>query len=270
MITNRYNLPEHLIDLVSERKPVENRYSVTELLNSTKEIILRRRYGHLIVTDLSDHIDRLFGTAFHTLMEYDSKDEVRLEHTLPNGVTVSGRADRIVEDEVIDYKTAKMSFVAKGDFSSWEDQGLSYAWLARKRGIIINRVKIIALLKDYSKMNKLGIESAVYEHVINVTTDDMLKVEKRMLEKTNELLKYKDAHIDDLPEPLPHELWYTGDKYAVVKPNASRALKVFEDKKEAEIFAALKGANVELRKGENFKLIYDDSLAYLFNIKEEK
>lgn len=272
MITNKHNLPQHLVDEIKadKRKPVDKRYSVTELLNSTKEIILRRRYHDRIVSDVADHIDRLFGRAFHALMEHDENDEQRLEYTLPNGVTISGRIDRIENYEITDYKTTKMNTVAKGDFSDWEAQNRIYAWLARKNGMFADVARNVAFIKDFSKMNRREITSAIFEHQYKITSDDILSVERWLIEKTNELEKYKNAHIDDLPEPLPHELWYTGDEYAVIKEGASRALKVFKDEKEAEIFATLKGAQVEVRKGENFKLIYDDTLSYLFNMKEEK
>ena len=59
MVTNKQNLPQALVNLVSEKLPIENRYSVTELLGSTREILLYRKYASQIDTDVADVISAL-------------------------------------------------------------------------------------------------------------------------------------------------------------------------------------------------------------------
>ena len=275
IITNRHGLPQHIIDDIRadlERDFIEDRYSVTELLNSTKEIILKRRYQDKVVVDASEYIARMFGTAFHLMMEYDENDEIKLEYTLDNGVTISGRVDRVENGTVIDYKTSSTSKFTSGEFDDWRKQCIMYAWLFRRaKGVIISNFKIIAFLKNWSQsqVDRMANypESAITTWETKINTADIIEIEKEIIAKVEELTKYKNSPANEMPEPKPDELWYSGDKYAVIKTGTARALRVFDTEEEAETYALAKGAQVEHRPGEFRKFEHDSVLRQVWKIE---
>lgn len=242
-------------------------------MNSTKEIILKRRYKDRLTYDASDYVNMLFGTAFHSLFETEGEgSEMRVEHKVGRA-TLSGRVDSYKDGVVTDYKTTTVYKVKSGDFSDWEKQVLIYAWLLSKNGEYVKEGVVQAFLKDFSKMRKAFDkdypESQVYTHVFKITTQRLMEIEEFIINKVGEIERHIDAENSELPEPLDEELWRTPDKYAVMKNGGGRALRVFDDLEEAQQFLSEKGADyIEERKGVYKKLEYDEGLAELFRIGE--
>lgn len=265
-ITNKNNLPEVLVKIAEAdlRKPKLDRISVTELGNSIKETVLyRRRYDEL-VEDVSEKVAALFGTAFHNLMEVNDNDdgiEGRVEFTFENGITLSGRYDKLDGSFLIDYKTTTAAFYMRQDFSDYRRQGLSYAWLLWKKGIYVSKLKFYMFLKDWQLLraevdeNYPNGQVMVWEY--DVRSSDLQEIENYIVSRINEYKKYIDVPDNELPEPTPEELWYSGTKYAVMKHGGKRALRVFDDEEEANIYLLNSGGDfVEKRYGENIKLKY--------------
>ena len=151
VVTNKYNLPQALVDLIKsdEKEYNPKRFSVTELLKPTIEIILRRR--HELTVDVSDCINRLFGTAFHSLIEKHDKtgmSEIKLEEEIVDGYNLVGKLDlyNAETESVVDYKTATCWKVMFKDFEDWRLQGLMYAWLAFKKGYTVKHITFYATL----------------------------------------------------------------------------------------------------------------------------
>lgn len=104
VITNKYNLPQSIVDLVSgdQREVDWNSYSVTEILNPTREIILNRRHNKEIEQDVSSTTNLIFGTAVHNLIEKHDKTgmaELSLKYDLLNK-TLKGRCD-LYDEKII-------------------------------------------------------------------------------------------------------------------------------------------------------------------------
>ena len=101
----------------------------------------------------------LFGQAVHHILEHHANEdefaEMRVEYTFDNGYTVSGIIDLYSEksQKVVDYKTAATYKVILGDFSDWEEQAYSYAWILSKKGKPVKEAVIYAIHKDHSKRN---------------------------------------------------------------------------------------------------------------------
>ena len=80
MLTNKMNLPQPIYDaLNSDYQPKEHQYSVTTILNPTRQVILKRRYNNEIIQDCSELIYALFGTAFHSILENAKESETQLK-----------------------------------------------------------------------------------------------------------------------------------------------------------------------------------------------
>ena len=277
MVTNNYNLPQHIVDLVQNDAYTytPHRYSVTEILNSTKEIILKRRHINKIIVDVSDNINMLFGSAFHKLMETGAdNEEVRLSHEVLTGVTLSGIADVIVDGAIEDYKTCSVWKVKSKDFTDWEKQALMYAWLAKKNGYYIDTFRVIAFMKDFSQGRKefdpLYPESAIYVHEIRITTDAVLAIEKFIIERLTDIEAHLNTPDHELPQPSDAELWKQPDVFAVFKTGGKRALKLYDTLEDAEAHVNNDFVNfrIDHRVGVYKKLEYSKELQQLWAIAE--
>ena len=246
LITNKLNLPQALVDAVQGDNKVHDkkRFGVTTMLLPIREIVLRRRHEDEIEVDVADCINKLFGTAFHSLIEKHDKtnmSEISLEKEI-NGLTLVGKLDLYdnVNEEIIDYKTATVWKVMFKDFDDWRKQGLLYAWLCMQNGYVVKRVKFIAFLKDWtareqrSKGNEYP-KSQIYCYEFEVSINDLMEIETWLEAKFKALKEELNKSDDNLLACTQEECWYTGDKYAVYK-NASdaKATRLFDNRVEAE------------------------------------
>lgn len=260
MVTNKQNLPQALVNLVTEKLPIEHRYSVTELLGSTREILLNRKYASQIDTDVSEVISALFGSAVHKLLEEaDSVNaEVKMEVQIGED-TLVGIADKITEDAIEDYKTCSTSKIMKNDFADWRDQGLTYAWMhLQLTGEIKRKLRFYGLMKDWSKLKSVNITnypaSPLYTWQYEISDSDYDYIEKKIKNKI------KDIKSGNMSKCTDAERWYTGDKYAVYKNvGDKRAALVADTEQEAHDFITNKcdgAGEIQVRKGESLKCKY--------------
>jgi len=261
MVTNRYNLPQALVNLTKDKEYIENRYSITELLGSTREILLSRKHAKEIEVDVADTIPALFGSAVHKLLEEaDSENaEVKMEYTLEDGTTIVGIADKISEDAIEDYKTCSVSKIQKQDFDDWRKQGLAYAWLHYKlTGEIKRKLKFHALMKDWSKLRCVNSSNyptvPLYTWEYNISDSDYDYIEKLI---KNKVMDIKSGNMSVCTD---EERWFTGNKYAVFrKVGDKRAAIVCDTEREAHDYITNKcdgAGEIEVRKGECLKCKY--------------
>ncbi len=269
VITNKQNLPESFIKFASDsnHEYTEHRYSVTELLLPTREILLNRKYAHEIESDVADTIPALFGTAVHSILEQCApvlesgiEAEASVEATFGKD-TVAGRIDLLnIRDAAIeDYKTCSVSKVMKQDFEDWRLQGLMYAYLAfKQKGIVIRHLKFYALMKDWSKIKSATSSnypaSAIYIWKYDIQDSDYDYAEKYIRDKLSEI------NSGVLPECSDEDRWYTGTKYAVYKNvGDKRAAYVADTEEDAHNYITNKcdgAGEIEVRKGEYLKCMY--------------
>lgn len=267
-ITNKLNLPECFIN-VSNREFSDDRFSVTELLNSTREIILKRKYYNEIEKDVCDVIPALFGSAVHKILEENTtasdtlKPEFKIECKI-DGVDLVGIIDLLdlASLTIKDYKTCSVSKISKGDFNDWKLQGLAYAYiLFIKYGIIIKHLEFYALMKDWSKV-KAGTSanypsSPVYVWKYDLQDSDYDYIEKLLKDKIKDI---KAHDIDNLPECTDTDRWYTGTTYAVFKNETDkRATILCDTEQEAHDYINNKlngNGIINVRKGEYLKCKY--------------
>lgn len=265
LITNKYNLPQAYVDAVKETHPIiEKHYSVTGLLNPIRELILKRRHYDEIEQDVSNMVWLLFGTAVHKIIEDADKTgyaEYKLEQEIIDGYILTGICDLYNEElfSVEDHKTASVTKILKNDFDDWKKQGLSYAWMFRKLGKYVGRLRFHALLKDWSakdyrnRGDKFYPPHPIWTWEYEVTEDDIIYIENYIKEKFNKIIEAEKLSDDELPICSMEERWNSGDKYRVIKAGQKKALKVTSDKNEAFILARENNADVEVIKGEDKK-----------------
>lgn len=267
-ITNKHGLPEALHRLCENNVyGFSNKsYSVTTLLNDPKYILLSKRHFDEIEQDCADMMNLVLGTAVHSLIEkFDTTGyaEKYLRTHIRDGYYLTGKCDLYdaTNFTLIDYKTASVYKIMKSDFNDWKLQGLMYAWLLRKEGCYVDKLKFHAILKDWTPREKRKTadypETQVYTWEYHITTQDMEDIEIFIYSKFNDLIKYENTPDDEIPYCSDESTWFSGNKYAVYKSDSdTRAVRVFDNRIEAEGYIANKlGGNghIIFRKGEYIK-----------------
>lgn len=265
-ITNKYGLPQAFVTMAeSDYQYKDKRYSVSSLLKGTREIILERRHHDKIEQDVSDMIWLLFGTAVHSILEQHEEADHELAEEylildLENGYKLSGRFDlyNAKTKTVTDYKTCSVWKMIYKDFEDWRKQLLIYAYMLKSIGFEVETGEIIAMMKDHSKSKakydpnypQLPVEKIKF----SFSEKDFKEIEAFIKERFKEIAKAEEMADDELPLCTPEQRFNSGDKFAVMKKNRKRALRVLDSMEEAEIYLANNGGDfIETRPGEDKK-----------------
>ena len=271
-LTNDLNLPKPIYNaLLSDYKYKEKQFSATAIIGGLKALILQKRHSDEIEVDISEMTNLLFGIALHKVLEesQEENDELKeayLKYELPNGYNISGRFDLYNESEqaVKDYKTTSVFKIKLQDYKDWKLQLSIYAWLLNKLGFPTEKGEIVYFIKDWKKSelriaklkNEFYPETQIGTVKFDFTKKDMEETEKYIVDRFNQIEKYEQLPDDEIPECSMEERFNKGDKYAVKKKNAARAIKVYNTLEEAE--EHLFNANdstliIEIREGKNTK-----------------
>lgn len=264
MLTNKLNLPEPFVQAASDqREIVDGRYSVTEILKGTREIVLSRRHAAEITEDVSDRIWLIFGTAVHKILEQAQETDSQIKEgfvsTPVRGRMLTGIFD-LYDDAtgtVTDYKTASVWKVIYNEWDDYRRQLLAYCWILRRIGFDAGKGRIVAVLKDHSK-TKASRESGyppypVYTVEFDFTEDDFAGFTAWVTEKFAEIERCESLPDDDLPLCTKDERWHKGEKWAVMKKGRKKAVKLYDGREDADIHALEIGGYVEHREGKDGK-----------------
>ena len=265
-ITNKYGLPQAFVTMAeSDYQYKDKRYSVSSLLKGTREIILERRHHDKIEQDVSDMIWLLFGTAVHSILEQHEEADHELAEEylildLENGYKLSGRFDlyNAKTKTVTDYKTCSVWKMIYKDFEDWRTQLLIYAYMLKSIGFEVETGEIIAMMKDHSKSkakNDHNYPQLPVDRIkFSFSDKDFEEIEVFIKERFKEIAKAEGMADDELPLCTPEQRFNSGDKFAVMKKNRKRALRVLDSMEEAEIYLANNGGDfIETRPGEDKK-----------------
>lgn len=276
--TNKLNLPESFAKFYksSEETIKENRYSVTELLKPTQEIILYRKYANSIYRDIVDCVPALLGTAVHELLEKNAPEGDYAEHKIEfdfRGKIIVGVVDLLRRDmkKITDYKTGTTSKVMREDFKDFYHQGMIYALgTFLKYGIKPDQLEFPILLKDWSKIKAAAggnyPNSPIYVWNYSILDSDYDYIIDYLINKFKEIDEYKMNCSDE-------DRWYSGTKYAVYKKESdAKAKKIFDTKEEADIYAEENSCEyVEERLGDYTKCdFYCDVSKFCEQYRREK
>lgn len=277
MLTNKLGLPKPFVDAAtSDHEYTPNRYSVTTILGGTCEAILKRRHSGEFDEDVADRVWAIFGTAVHkVLQEAESTPdqmqenwlEVQLDRPLQK-YSLSGIFD-LYDDStgtVTDWKTCSVWKCMVGDFDDWRRQVLLYCWMLQQAGFDAWNGEVVAIMRDHNK-RKARTEKGYPEHPV-------LKVEWRFkgsdiewaedyvydwFQRVSEQERLEDSRLEPCS---PEQRWHKLEKWAVMRKGQKKAVKLFDDKREAIEFAdwlmnqaSNKGrmCRVEHRHGEDTK-----------------
>lgn len=232
-ITNKHGLPEALVRAVmNDPYTGGGDISVTKLIDSPQRRALWLQHKGAIEEDVSERIWSLLGQAVHHILERAGTDTLVEERLYAEveGWKLSGQFDRLhlASKTLSDYKVTT-TYKANGD-DNWTRQLNVLRWLAFQNGIIVDHLEIVAIFRDFrraeAERNPDYPTQAVKVIPVPVwpmeETEDYIR--KRI--KLHQLVNTGFVEVGCTPE----ERWYSGDKWALMKPKAKRALKVLDEK----------------------------------------
>jgi hypothetical protein len=227
MLTNRYNLPAPLVNAVRNDTYSRGRsdISVTQLIQPPQIRYLSK--GMELEEDVSDFIWRLLGQAVHTILERacDGKDiaEQRVYSNV-RGWVVSGQFDLHEEDFTLnDYKIT--SVYARDGKMEWVNQLNLLRALCVRNGKRVDKLQIVAIFRDWRKKEALSADYPQSQVAV-------IPVEMWPLEKAEAYLDERvRLHQLEIPPPCTdEERWKRPTKWALMKKNRKRAVKLFDSK----------------------------------------
>ena len=270
IFTNKFNLPESVYQSITKDnydgvKGGTDIISVTTLIQPPKLRMLKLRHSSEIEEDASENVWRLIGSAVHSVLENVDSSNKFVEERINikvNDKIVSGKSDVYEDTGVLsDYKiTSAWSIVYSPDGKiEWERQLNVLAYLFRSNGFIVERLQVVAILRDWNKRN-VKTDSSYPQIPIVIVPIELWPEErqKKYIEDRVNLHKSMENEQDDaIPECDPSERWATENKWAIFKNENIRALKVHDSEESALEHQKMCDFNtrIEKREGEDKKCL---------------
>jgi len=260
-VTNVHNLPEPLVTLARREYYSKGaaQYSVTEIMSPPKIRRMREKYDDQIVTDVSQMLWSLLGSALHVVMERGETSGWIKEERLfaeVDGVSISGAIDLQEEGEsgitIYDYKFTS-AWAVMQEKEEWTQQLNIYKWLVetvKQRKVV--GLKICALVRDYSKHDLREAYPAAPICIVDVPLWDSVKTEMYIRERLemHRESKMRADFEEDLQNCSNEERWMSETTFAVKREGRKTAIRVFKTIEEANELAEKEKGYVETRLGE--------------------
>jgi hypothetical protein len=235
MLTNKMNLPISIVNAVTNDPYTRGQsdISVTQLITPPYQRKLKETVEQ--VEDASDRIWSLIGQATHNILEraYPNPvpEDVRVEerlYTECRGWTVSGQFDVIERDCLMDFKVTSVWSVMGDTKIEWEQQLNLLRLLAIRNGIPVNKLRIIAILRDWSKGKAMQADYPAVQVVpVDIPVWPIEQAEQYLYERVA-------AHQNSDPPPCTdEERWATPEKWALMKKGRKTAVKLYDSEREA-------------------------------------
>ena len=265
--TNNANLPAPLVAAITYSDYDGEKFDITASSLPVPPRIrqLQSRHSEELTEDVSDRIWALIGQVGHAILERAPADNVFREERLVSeigGWKVGGKVDLLRTSgdtyAIDDYKLTSI-WATKDEKPEWTFQLNVYAWLARAHGFNITQLRIVNILRDWSKLR--AAREPEYPQVGVVIREVPLwppELCERNIKAAVTLHQIAtDLPDDQLPMCTAAERWQKPKVWAVRKKGNKRALKLFSTREEAE--AATPGvANyaIEHRPGEDTRCLH--------------
>lgn len=250
-LTNKLGLPEPIVRAVAnddyDRGGAD--ISVSQLGEPPRLVALQEKHNAEIETDASEEIWALLGKAVHTILERAEMNELaelRLSMQV-NGWTVSGKFDRLVlrDGALEDYKITSAYVVKKrmpgerARVDDWEQALNSYAELVTQHGGEVKKLRIVAILRDWSKLEALRDRDYPQRQVVVIELP--LWPASRRREWIEGRVRLHQAARQSLPFCNDEDRWKKPTTYALMKKGRQSALKVEKSMRDLLRWADMKG-----------------------------
>ncbi len=270
-ITNKAGLPDAIVQAVrNDPYPTTGTgdISATRLIGPPQQRILTRQHWDEIEEDAIDRVWALMGQVAHGILERAETlafTEDRLFASI-EGWNVSGQFDRMLYlwDQsaylMQDYKLTSVWAVLGGAKPEWIAQLNILRYLAIRNGYPVDRLQIVAILRDWSrgKARQGGNYPRQQVQVIDVPTWSVEDTEGYIRERVqlHQLADKLSTQGRALPQCTEADRWAKPDVYAVRKPGRKTAVKLFTNQESAARHItekAIPSGYIEIRRGESIR-----------------
>lgn len=256
--TNRCGLPEEVFLALSRNRYAADEderktdYSITTLASPVQQTLLKKRHSDNLEADVIDQVWSLFGNIAHSLLEEHGSDDSLTEkrfYAVLMARLVSGMVDHYKDAVISDYKTTSVYKVRKQDYHEWEQQLNCYAYLCRLNGLVVRNLRIIVILRDWSK-SLVGPNDYPKAPIVEIpltmwaTEDTEFYIESRL----HALIMNEDKPDNELLACTKEEMWERDGKWAVMKKGNKKASKLVDMKSDGDVWIA------EQKKPEDYVL----------------
>jgi hypothetical protein len=266
-ITNKFNLPQPFVDLVSgdTYSKGESDITTTGLAQPPKIAELTRRHSNEITMDASEKVWTMMGTANHYVLEqialrnperYVTEQRFYLDI---DGVKLGGQIDLFDrETETLwDYKVSSVYKAMSDDKLEWTKQANVNKLLCEHNGFHPKKLAILLVMKDWKRKEaefKADYpKCAIQEIPLPIWREEetLAYIKSRInLHNAAKLIEEEDA----IPVCTEEERWAKPTTWAVLKEKgAKRAVNggLYELESEAIAHAKRISGAVEKRDGSN-------------------
>jgi len=266
IITNKFNLPQVLVKAAEGRvyDPGQSDITVTSLKDPGRITALKKQLNGHLSEDVADNAYSLLGSAVHAMLEWADDGARKEERNYIDvlGWKVGGQFDHFLDGTLTDFKVTS-AYNVKGHLSGekddWPTQLNVLAAILRENGEKVEKLRVIAVLRDWSKPEaqreaKFAKENntPIYypQHQIQVL-EFPIWGHDATLNWINERVRYHQEACANIPACSKEDRWETEEKWAVMKGQNKRATKLHNSQAEAEEHAAREDALwVQHRPGE--------------------
>lgn len=250
-LTNRYNLPDAIVSAI-KRDPYRRvaDISSTSLIMPPRIFQLRKRHEDEIEEDASDRIWALLGQIGHKILERADDYEAFHEETLTIEVkgwkvsctTDSYRAGKLTEEghvnilpTIQDYKFVKIGAHAF-PHPEWEQQLNVNAHIWREHGFPVEKLEVVMIFKDWSKV-QAERQGSDYPKPVIIKNVPLWSHDEAVRRIEAWVMAHQlAANVRDelLPFCTPEDQWRQPTKWAVMSSRSpSKATKLCESEQEA-------------------------------------
>lgn len=249
-ITNRFGLPDTIVRAVKndDYSRGESRKSVSQLINSPRIDILRKRHYAQLKQDASDLIWPLLGKGIHKALEKGVTEEHISEERLfmeVEGWVISGALDIQHIDgsttesgrqavKIQDYKVCSYQSVISPK-PDWERQQNSYATILEhvKPEYEVISLEIVAIIRDWSR-HRARADKAYPQSPIMMLSLPLWAPDVRLAYLKERVRLHQEAEAsaalgEDLPECSDEDMWATETTFAIKKQGGKRAIKITDN-----------------------------------------
>lgn len=266
-LTNKLNLPQAFVDAVAADTydPGSSDITVTQLISPPRMVALRGKHREEITEDASDRVWNLMGQITHGILERANKIDLAETRLYVDvlGWKVGGQFDSLILEnaQLNDWKVTTVWKFSKKDAPpprEYVEQLNILAFILSQNNIKVNSLRIVAILRDWSKPE--AKRNADYPQT-NVLSVDIPfweeEVTRKFIEERVRLHQEARKLVEGGKEPplcTEEERWVKPTKYATKKKDAKRATKLYDTYEEAERNLG-HGMIVEVREGENTRCL---------------
>ncbi len=236
-ITNHAGLPEPLVNAIRNDSydSQGSDTTVTTLLKPARAVALEKLHKAEITEDASDRLWALLGQLGHSILERGDNGqhtELRLFATV-RGWKVSGQMDLLGGNLLTDYKITSVWSCKDGLKPEWEQQLNALRWLASVNGHEINKMQIVAIYRDWSKLE--ARRSPDYpRHQVQVFDVPLWDLNQAAMWMVDRVAAHQVAQGGELPECTASERWERPAKFAIMKQGRERAVKLHDSLEAAQ------------------------------------